>query len=127
MISKDNEISFDKLDESIWDKSNNYLISGNNLIASHTLKEKFRNKIKLVYLDPPYNTPGEANTFSYNNRFNHSTWLTFMKNRLEVSRELLKDEGILCLAIDDNEFAYLKVLADEIFGRKFYSYCSSTN
>jgi adenine-specific DNA-methyltransferase len=96
----------------------NLIIKGNNLIALASLKKEFSGKIKLVYLDPPYNTPGEANTFSYNNSFNHSSWLTFMKNRIEIAKQLLKDDGLMCLAIDDVEHAYLKVLCDDIFGRE---------
>lgn len=67
----------------------NLILKGNNLLALHTLKTQFRGQVKLIYIDPPYNTGGDGNTFSYNNNFNHSTWLTFMKNRLEVARELL--------------------------------------
>lgn len=93
------------------------IIKGNNLLTISSLVKTHRNRVKLVYIDPPYNTAGEANTFAYNNTFNHSTWLTFMRNRLEVSRKLLKEDGILCVAIDDVEQAYLKVLCDEIFGR----------
>lgn len=95
----------------------NLIIKGNNLLAIASLKKEFAGKIKLVYLDPPYNTPGEANTFSYNNSFNHSSWLTFMKNRVEIVKELVSDDGFICLAIDDVEYAYLKVLCDEILGR----------
>ena len=96
------------------------LIKGNNLIALHTLKEYFRhqseqNKVKLIYIDPPYNTGNDD--FKYNDKFNHSTWLTFMKNRLEIARELLRDDGVIFVQCDDNEQAYLKVLMDEIFGR----------
>ncbi len=68
--------------------------------------------------DRIYNTGGDYNIFTYNNTFNHSSWLTFMKNRLEIARSLLKDDGIIAIAIDDNEQAYLKVLADEIFRRE---------
>ena len=117
LISQKNDKKFTSNDDDFFNKSNNLLIHGNNLIVAHTLYEKFANSIKLVYLDPPYNTPGEANTFSYNNSFNHSTWLTFMKNRISISKSLLKDDGILCIAIDDNEYAYVKVLCDEIFRR----------
>ena len=117
LISQNNDKKFTSNDNDFFNKSNNLLIHGNNLIVAHTLYEKFANSIKLVYLDPPYNTPGEANTFSYNNSFNHSTWLTFMKNRISISKSLLKSDGILCIAIDDNEYAYVKVLCDEIFGR----------
>lgn len=94
----------------------NLLIKGNNLLALYTLREKFAGKIKLIYIDPPYNTRSDANTFAYNNNFNHSSWLTFMKNRLEVARELLTDDGMIFIDIDHNELFYLGVLADEIFG-----------
>lgn len=99
----------------------NLLIKGNNLIALHTLKEYFRHapqedKVKLIYIDPPYNTGSDS--FNYNDKFNHSTWLTFMKNRLEIARELLRDDGVIFVQCDDNEQAYLKVLMDEIFGRE---------
>ena len=117
LVSQKKEKRFTSKGDNFFSESKNFLIHGNNLIVAHTLNEKFSNSIKLVYLDPPYNTPGEANTFSYNNSFNHSTWLTFMKNRIEVSKSLLKSDGILCIAIDDNEYAYVKVLCDEIFGR----------
>src|SRR5690554_7019641 len=63
--------------------TDNLIIKGNNLLALHTLKKEFAGKVKLIYIDPPYNTSGAANTFTYNNTFNHSTWLTFMKNRLD--------------------------------------------
>lgn len=96
----------------------NLIIKGNNLLAIASLKKEFAGKVKLVYLDPPYNTPGEANTFSYNNSFNHSSWLSFMKNRVEIAKQLLKEDGLMCLAIDDVEYAYLKVLCDDVFGRE---------
>ena len=65
------------------------MIKGNNLIALHSLKSRFGGKVKLIYIDPPYNTGKDS--FGYNDRFNHSTWLTFMKNRLEIARDLLKE------------------------------------
>lgn len=95
----------------------NLIIKGNNLLALHSLLPKFEEKVKLIYIDPPYNTKGEANTFLYNNTFNHSSWLSFMKNRLEVSKILMKNDGVIAIAIDDEEYAYLKVLCDEVFGR----------
>ena len=91
----------------------NLLIKGNNLLALHSLKKKFANKVKLVYIDPPYNTGNDS--FNYNDNFNHSTWLCFMKNRLEIAREFLRDDGVIFIQCDDNEQAYLKVLCDEIF------------
>jgi len=96
----------------------NLIIKGNNLLALHSLKKQFAGKIKLIYIDPPYNTSTSANTFAYNNTFNHSSWLTFMRNRMEATKDLLKDEGLFVTAIDHYELFYLGVLADEIFGRE---------
>ena len=93
----------------------NYVIKGNNLLALHSLKKVFRGKVKLIYIDPPYNT--DSDSFKYNDRFNHSTWLSFMKSRLEIAIQLLHDEGIIFIHIGDQEMHYLKVLADDIFGR----------
>ncbi|TLE09518.1 site-specific DNA-methyltransferase [Helicobacter bilis] len=87
----------------------------------HSLKKKFANKVKLIYIDPPYNTGNDS--FNYNDNFNHSTWLTFMKNRLEIAREFLRDDGVIFIQCDDNEQAYLKVLMDEIFGRENFVGC----
>jgi len=88
----------------------NMIIKGNNLLALHSLKKQFAGKVKLIYIDPPYNTGNDS--FKYNDNFNHSIWLTFMKNRLEVARELLRDDGVIFVQCDDNEQAYLKVLMD---------------
>ena len=93
----------------------NLIIRGNNLIALHCLREEFRGKVKLIYIDPPYNPDSPSNTFMYNNNFNRSTWLTFMKNRLEVAKELLTNDGVIIVAIDENELVYLGVLLDEVF------------
>ena len=95
--------------------TDNLIIKGNNLIVLHSLKKEFKGKVKLIYIDPPYNTGNDS--FGYNDKFNHSTWLVFMKNRLEVARELLRDDGVIFVQCDDNEQAYLKVLMDEVFGR----------
>lgn len=99
----------------------NLIIKGNNLLALYSLRERFRNRVKLIYIDPPYNTGNDS--FGYNDSFNHSTWLTFMKNRLEVAKELLRNDGVLFVQCDDNEQAYLKVLLDQIFGRKNFVAC----
>jgi len=96
----------------------NLIIKGNNLLALHSLKEQFAAKVKLIYIDPPYNTGGEANIFTYNNSFNHSTWLTFIKSRLEIAKELLRKDGFIAITIDHNELFYVGELADEIFGRE---------
>jgi adenine-specific DNA-methyltransferase len=92
----------------------NLVINGNNLLALHTLKTQFRGQVKLIYVDPPFNTGNDE--FRYNDNFNHSSWLTFMKNRLEVARELLANDGSIYLHLDYNEVHYGKILMDEIFG-----------
>ncbi len=94
----------------------NLLIKGNNLLALYTLRERLAGQIKLVYIDPPYNTKGANDIFTYNNSFNHSAWLTFMKNRLEVAHEMLRNDGFIAITIDHVELFYLGVLADEVFG-----------
>lgn len=97
------------------DIKDNLIIKGNNLLALHSLKKRFLGKVKLIYIDPPYNPDSPANTFAYNNNFNESTWLTFMKNRLEVAKDLLTKDGVMIVAIDENEQAPLSVLMREIF------------
>lgn len=95
--------------------NDNLIIKGNNLLALTSILKRYENKVKLIYIDPPYNTGSDE--FEYNDSFNHSTWLTFMKNRLEIAKRLLRDDGVIFVQCDDNEQAYLKVLMDEIFGR----------
>ena len=95
-------------------QTDNLIIKGNNLLALYSLRKKFAGRIKLIYIDPPYNTGDDG--FGYNDAFNHSTWLTFMKNRLEVARELLKEDGAIFIHIDLHELAYISVLADSVFG-----------
>ncbi|EIE5869500.1 site-specific DNA-methyltransferase [Vibrio parahaemolyticus] len=96
-------------------QNDNLVIKGNNLLALHSLKKSHTQKVKLIYIDPPYNTENDG--FQYNDRFNHSTWLTFMKNRLEAARELLSSNGLIAVQITDIEHAYLRVIMDEIFGK----------
>ena len=96
--------------------TDNLIIKGNNLIALHSLKKRFAGKVKLIYIDVPYNTGSDS--FGYNDSFNHSTWLTFMKNRLEIAKTLLSDDGVIFVHLDDNEVKYLGVLMDEIFERE---------
>ncbi|WP_100953285.1 site-specific DNA-methyltransferase [Helicobacter pylori] len=109
------------LESALKDKNTNYLIKGNNLIALHSLKKKFAKQVKCIYIDPPYNTGNDS--FNYNDNFNHSSWLVFMKNRLEAAREFLSDDGVIFVQCDDNEQAYLKVLMDEIFLRENFVSC----
>jgi adenine-specific DNA-methyltransferase len=97
--------------------TDNLIIKGNNLLALHSLKKEFAGKVKLIYIDPPYNTGSDG--FGYNDSFNHSTWLTFMKNRFQAAQYLLKDDGFIAVQCDDNEQAYLKVLMDETLQMTF--------
>lgn len=99
----------------IFGDSDNLIIKGNNLLAIASLLKRYEGKVKCIYIDPPYNT-GKKNSFGYNDSFNHSTWLLFMKNRLEIARRLLSPDGVLLVQADDKEQAYLKVLCDEVFG-----------
>jgi adenine-specific DNA-methyltransferase len=99
-------------------EEDNYIIRGNNLLALHTLKKRYAQKVKLIYIDPPYNTGKDE--FGYNDRFSHSTWLTFMKNRVEIAWSLLRNDGFLFVHCDDNEQQYLKVLLDSVINRKNY-------
>jgi adenine-specific DNA-methyltransferase len=94
----------------------NLIIKGNNLLALHSLKKTHKGKVKLIYIDPPYNTGTDS--FQYNDNFNHSTWLTFIKNRFQIARDLLREDGTIFISIDENELGYLQVLCDEIFGRE---------
>lgn len=94
--------------------NDNLIIKGNNLLALASLKKRYAGKVKLIYIDPPYNTGSDG--FNYNDNFNHSTWLTFMRNRLLYAKLLLKNSGFIFVQCDDNEQAYLKVLMDEVFG-----------
>ena len=94
----------------------NWLIKGNNLLVLHTLRERFAKQVKLIYIDPPYNTGNDS--FTYNDRFTHGTWLVFMRDRLRIAHDFLRDDGVIFVQCDDNEQAYLKVLMDEIFGRE---------
>ena len=94
----------------------NLILKGNNLLSLHSLSKVFKGKVKLIYIDPPYNTGNDS--FQYNDSFNHSTWLTFMKNRLEIAWKLIKNDGSIFIQVDDSELAYLKVLCDEVFGRE---------
>jgi adenine-specific DNA-methyltransferase len=100
------------------DLFDNRLIFGDNLLALRALEQEFTGKIKCIFIDPPYNT-GAAFTH-YEDGLEHSIWLSLIRDRLEILRRLLSEDGSLWITIDDNESHYLKVLCDEIFGRKSY-------
>ena len=93
--------------------NDNLVIKGNNLIALHSIKKRYQGKVKLIYLDPPFDT--RKDYFLYNDKFNRSSWLTFMKSRLEISKLLLSDDGSIFVHIDAHQSHYLKILLDEIF------------
>ena len=99
-------------DKDIFD---NRLIFGDNLLALKALEQEFAGKIKCIFIDPPYNT-GSAFTH-YDDGVEHSIWLSLMRDRIEIIRQLLSEEGSLWITIDDNEAHYLKILCDEMFGR----------
>jgi adenine-specific DNA-methyltransferase len=98
-----------------WDAGSNLLIRGDNLLALKSLAETYAKKVKLIYIDPPFNT-GMAFP-EYEDGLEHSTWLTMMRDRLELLRDLLAKDGSIWVEIDDTEFGYLNVLMDEVFGR----------
>lgn len=98
--------------------NDNLIIKGNNLIVLHSLKKKYAGKVKMIFIDPPYNM-GE-DSFKYNDKFSQATWLTFMKNRLTIAKELLSDDGVILIQISFHQYPYLRVLMDEseMFGIK---------
>lgn len=123
-IDKDGEKELDEnSDIEFFDENGelkqNLLIKGNNLLALHTLKEKMSGQVKLIYIDPPYyfDKTKPTDAFRYNSNFKLSAWLTFMKNRLEVARDLLKNNGAILVHIGEDGYAYLKLLMLEIFGK----------
>ncbi|STO96882.1 site-specific DNA-methyltransferase [Helicobacter canis] len=95
---------------------NGELIRADNFQALNSLMPKYQNKVDLIYIDPPYNTGNDG--FIYTDKFNHSSWLSMITNRLELAKEFLKDNGSIFISIDDNEQARLKILCDEIFGEE---------
>lgn len=99
----------------------NLLVKGNNLFALHSLKAHLGKQVatqgvKLIYIDPPYNTGNDG--FRYNDRFTHSTWLTFMQDRIRAACSLLREDGVIFMQIDEKELGYLLPLADEVIGRE---------
>jgi adenine-specific DNA-methyltransferase len=98
-----------------FENKDNLIIKGNNLIGISSLLKKYEGKVRLIYIDPPYNT--STDSFKYNDTFNHSTWLTFMKTRLEIAKRLLSEDGSIYVQMDNKEAHYLKILMDEVFGR----------
>lgn len=101
--------------KSYGDDSNNKLIHGDNLLALKAIEQEFSGKIKLIYIDPPFNT---GNAFEhYDDNLEHSMWLNLMYQRIELLRILLRKDGVIAVHLDDQEVHYMKVIMDEIFGR----------
>lgn len=98
-----------------FSESDNLIIKGNNLLVISSLLKRYEGRVKCVYIDPPYNPTSNANTFAYNNSFNRSTWLVFMKTRLQMAKRFLTSDGVLIVAIDKNEQPRLQILIEEIF------------
>jgi adenine-specific DNA-methyltransferase len=120
-IDKDGEHKFNGFrTDANGDIKDNLIIKGNNLLVLHSLKKRFAGKVKLIYIDPPYyfRDTKEGDTFLYNTNFKLSTWLTFMKDRLRVARDLLRKDGAIFISISDEGLGELKLLMDEIFGRE---------
>ena len=119
VFTKAKRYSKNGVEENItFNDDDNLIIKGNNLIVLSSLLRRYEGKVKCIYIDPPYNTGNDS--FNYNDSFNHSTWLIFMKNRLELARKLLKNGGVIFLSLDDREAHYCKVLMDDIFGSDNY-------
>lgn len=107
----------DGIEENVsFNEEDNIIIKGNNLIGIASLLKNYEGKIKLIYIDPPYNTGSDS--FTYNDEFNRSSWLTFMKNRLDIAKRLLAPEGAIYVQLDYHQVHYAKVLMDEIFGEE---------
>lgn len=104
----------DGAEENITFKENdNLIMKGNNLIALSSLLKKYEGQVKCIYIDPPYNTGSDS--FGYNDSFQQSTWLLFMKNRLDIAKKMLSNDGVMLIQISFHQYPYLRVLADEIF------------
>lgn len=97
----------------------NLIIKGNNLLALHTIKEKYAGKVKMIYIDVPYFFKKRIaeDSFKYNSNFHLSSWLVFLKNRLEIAKEILSEKGSIWISISEDGMHYLKVMADSVFGK----------
>ena len=124
----ENTLIPDKADSRDWDTTQNIYIEGDNLEALKCLRNAYAGKVKMIYIDPPYNT---GNDFIYSDNFHgekvssddagkHTKWLNMMYPRLMLARELLSDDGVIFISIDDNEIANLKEICDSVFGRQNY-------
>ena len=118
-----NSKRYDKNGESVVtefsEDTDNLIIKGNNLLALHTVKDKYAGKVKLIYIDVPYFFKKKIaeDSFKYNSNFRLSSWLVFLKNRLEIAQELLSEKGSIWINISEDGMHYLKVMADSVFGK----------
>jgi adenine-specific DNA-methyltransferase len=101
-------------DDDIYD---NKLIFGDNLLALKAIEQEYADKVRAIFIDPPYNTGAAFEQFGYDDGIEHSIWLSLMRDRLKLLKTLMSKDGSIWITIDDNEAHYLKVLCDEIFGR----------
>lgn len=107
-----------RVDVASFDRTDNLIIRGNNLLGLSSLLRGYKGTVQFIYIDPPYNTANDS--FRYNDTFKRSTWLAFMKNRLEIALQLLRETGVIAISINYKELSYLKVLCDEIIGEENY-------
>ena len=105
--------SFENLDN----ETDGLLIHGENFQALNLLGEKYRESVKTIYIDPPYNTKGSD--FLYKDQYKHASWMSLMADRISLTREILLPDGLIFISIDDNEQHHLRMLMDEAFGRTF--------
>ena len=100
----------------VFGDTDNLILKGNNLLGLSSILKRYERKVQCIYIDPPFNTGSDS--FKYNDKFNHSTWLVFMRNRLELAKKLLAESGSIFVNLDDKESAYCRILLDEVFGRE---------
>lgn len=113
LFSSDGSQSIDSFND-----TDNLIIRGNNVLALSSLCGRYTNRIQFIYIDPPYNTANDS--FKYNDSFKRSTWLSFMKTRIQYARKLLKESGVIAIQINYKEYSYLKVLCDDLLGEENY-------
>ena len=113
LFSSDGSQSIDSVND-----TDNLIIRGNNVLALSSLCGRYTNRIQFIYIDPPYNTANDS--FKYNDSFKRSTWLSFMKTRIQYARKLLKESGVIAIQINYKEYSYLKVLCDDLLGEENY-------
>lgn len=111
-----------KHDTTEFKDTDNLILKGNNLVALNLLLENYRNRVRTIFIDPPYyfNKTTSGDSFKYNSKFKLSTWLVFLKNRLEIAKDLMRTDGSIWINISEDGMHYLKVMADSIFGKEHF-------